>query len=134
MRTWLQRFLTFRGRIVSLYGNELDEDITPVEANLSWTVSKERINSGGFNGHQIISKQKQDGVSQKRVGILSKSKSILRSKMKLFNENNQNIGIITSGGFSPTLNTSIGMAYINIIFLNNSRKILCSIRNKVGRS
>ena len=51
--------------------------------------------------------------------------------MKLFNENNQNIGIITSGGYSPTLNTSIGMAYINIIFLNNSSKILCSIRNNL---
>ena len=51
--------------------------------------------------------------------------------MKLFNEKNQNIGIITSGGYSPTLNTSIGMAYINMIFLNNSRKILCSIRNNL---
>ena len=51
--------------------------------------------------------------------------------MKLYNENNQNIGTITSGGFSPTLNTSIGMAYINKIFLNNSSKILCSIRNKL---
>ena len=114
-----------------LYGNELYEEITPVEANLSWTVSKERIKSGGFNGHQIISKQKQEGVSQKRVGILLKSKSILRSKMKLFNENNHNIGTITSGGYSPTLNTSIGIAYINKIFLNNSSKILCSIRNKL---
>ena len=65
------------------------------------------------------------------MGILLKSKSILRSKMKLYNENNQNIGTITSGGFSPTLNTSIAMAYINKIFLNNSSKILCSIRNKL---
>jgi aminomethyltransferase len=70
-------------------------------------------------------------VSQKRVGILSKSKSILRSKMKLFNENNQNIGTITSGGYSPTLNTSIAMAYINRNFLKNSSKILCSIRNNM---
>ena len=116
---------------LSLYGNELYEEITPVEANLSWAVSKARMKLGGFNGHQIISKQKEEGVSQKRVGILSKSKSILRSKMKLYNENNQNIGTITSGGFSPTLNTSIAMAYINKIFLNNSSKILCSIRNKL---
>ena len=116
---------------LSLYGNELYEEITPVEANLSWAISKVRMKLGGFNGHQTISKQKEEGVSQKRVGILSKSKSILRSKMKLYNENNQNIGTITSGGFSPTLNTSIGMAYINKIFLNNSSKILCSIRNKL---
>jgi len=114
-----------------LYGNELYEEITPVEANLSWIISKERMKLGGFNGHQIISKQKDEGVSQKRVGIFLKSKSILRSKMKLFNEKNQNIGIITSGGYSPTLNTSIGMAYININFLNNSSKILCSIRNNL---
>ena len=114
-----------------LYGNELHEEITPVEANLSWAVSKERMKLGGFNGHQIISKQKEEGVSQKRVGILSKSKSILRSKMKLFNENNQNIGTITSGGYSPTLNTSIAMAYVNRIFLKNSNKILCPIRNNL---
>ena len=80
-----------------------------------------------------IYKQKEEGVSQKRVGILLKSKSILRSKMKLYNENNQNIGAITSGGFSPTLNTSIGMAYVNKIFLSNSRKIFCSIRNKLEK-
>ena len=116
---------------LSLYGNELYEAITPVEANLSWAISKERMKLGGFNGHQIISKQKEDGVSQKRVGILSKSKSILRSKMKLFNEYNQNIGTITSGGYSPTLNSSIAMAYINRIFLKNSSKILCSIRNNL---
>ncbi len=116
---------------LSLYGNELYEEITPVEANLSWTLSIERMKSGGFNGHQIISKQKEKGVSQRRVGILSKSKSILRSKMQLFNENNQNIGTITSGGFSPTLHTSIGIAYINKFFLNNSGKIFCSIRNNL---
>ena len=116
---------------LSLYGNELNEEITPVEANLSWTITKERMKLGGFNGHQKIFKQKEDGVSQRKVGILLKSKSILRSKMELFNENNQNIGTITSGGFSPTLNTSIGIAYINKIFLNNSSKILCSIRNKL---
>ncbi len=116
---------------LSLYGNELYEEITPVEANLSWAISNVRMKLGGFNGHQIISKQKEEGVTQKRVGILSNSKSILRSKMKLYNENNQNIGTITSGGFSPTLNTSIGIAYVNKIFINNSRKIFCSIRNKL---
>ena len=116
---------------LSLYGNELYEEITPVEANLSWAISKARMKLGGFNGHQTISKQKEEGVSQKRVGVLLKSKSILRSKMKLYNENNQNIGTITSGGFSPTLNTSIGIAYVNKIFINNSRKIFCSIRNKL---
>ena len=51
--------------------------------------------------------------------------------MKLYNENNQKIGTITSGGFSPTLNNSIGIAYVNKIFINNSRKIFCSIRNKL---
>ena len=51
--------------------------------------------------------------------------------MELFNENNQNIGIITSGGFSPTLHTSIGIAYVNKFYLNNSSKIFCSIRNKL---
>ena len=68
---------------LSLYGNELSEDITPVEANLSWAISNSRMISGGFNGYKIISKQIQEGITSKRIGILSKSKSILRSKMNL---------------------------------------------------
>ena len=116
---------------LSLYGNELSEDITPVEANLSWAISNSRMTSGGFNGYKIISKQIQEGITSKRIGILSKSQSILRSKMNLFNEKNQKIGSITSGGFSSTLNISIAMAYINKTLLNNSKKILCSIRNKL---
>ena len=66
---------------------------------------------------------------KKRVGIQSKNKSILRSQMEIYNKNKKNIGIITSGGFSPTLNISIAIGYIDKFVLKNEDKLYCLIRN-----
>ena len=116
---------------LSLYGNELNEDLTPVEANLSWAISKSRFKTGGFNGFQTILNQSVNGTLQKRIGVKSKNKSILRSHMKIYNKSEKNIGKITSGGFSPTLNTSIAIAYIDKYFLEKSDKLYCLIRNNI---
>ena len=72
-----------------------------------------------------------NGVDKKRVGIKLKSRSILRSNMTLYNKKNYKIGKITSGGFSPSLNTSIGMAYINTNIINESEEVKCLIRNNM---
>ena len=87
--------------------------------------------SGDFNGYATISNQIMNGVSQKRVGIKSNNKSILRSHMKIYNKNNKNIGKITSGGFSPTLNISIAIAYIDKFVSKNVDKLYCLIRNNL---
>ena len=114
---------------LSLYGNELTEKLTPVEANLTWAIAKSRFITGGFNGFETISNQILNGTSQKRVGIKSKNKSILRSQMKIYNKNKINIGKITSGGFSPTLNISIAIAYIDKFVSEKTDKLYCLIRN-----
>ena len=62
---------------LSLYGNELNEELTPVEANLTWAIAKSRISIGGFNGHEIISNQIVNGAFQKRIGVISKIKKII---------------------------------------------------------
>ena len=116
---------------LSLYGNELNENITPVEANLTWALSKKRLARGDFNGFEIMNKQIKKNNFYKKVGIISKSKSILRSDMKIFDMNKKIIGKLTSGGFSPSLNKSIGIAYIDNIFTNNISKIYCSIRDNL---
>merc|ERR1719281_2250149 len=53
-----------------LYGHDLNEDITPVEADLLWTMSKKRRENGGFPGHAVIKKQIEEGPSKKRVGLV----------------------------------------------------------------
>ena len=71
------------------------------------------------------------GTSQTRIGIKSNNKSILRSNMSLHDNDGLKIGLITSGGFSPSLNLSIAMAYINKDYLKSSNKIYCSIRGNM---
>ena len=112
-----------------LYGNELNENISPIQANLGWAIPKSRIKQGGFKGHKRILYEINNGVNKKRVGIKLKSKSILRSHMTLHDNKESKIGEITSGGFSPSLNISIAMAYIDTKTLNEEIPINCLIRN-----
>ena len=114
-----------------LYGNELDENTSPIEANLKWAISKIRLENGDFEGYDRIAKEIEFGTSRTRIGLKSTSKSILRANMSLYNNKGCKIGKITSGGFSPTLNLSIAMGYIKNKYLGISKKIFCSIRGKM---
>jgi len=116
---------------LSLYGNELNENITPVEANLLWAISKNRIQKLDFNGCENIILQIKNKNYPIKIGIETLNKSILRSNMELFNQENENIGIITSGGYSPSLNKSIGIAYVKNYSNENFKKMFCNIRNKL---
>jgi aminomethyltransferase len=115
-----------------LYGNELNETISPIEANLKWAISKTRLREGGFAGYDRIINELRSGTSRSRIGIISINKSILRSKMSLHNNDGIKVGEITSGGYSPSLNLSIAMAYINKDHLKLSNEIYCSIRGNMN--
>ena len=114
-----------------LYGNELTEEISPIEANLKWAIPKSRLYKGNFLGSKRILNDIQNGTIQKRIGVKSLTKSIIRSKMTLHNNKGQKIGRITSGGFSPSLNISIGMGYLENKYLKNKSDIFCLIRDKL---
>ena len=96
-----------------MYGNELDETITPFEANLNWTIHKVRLNDKNLNGQKILLSQLNNGIKKYKVAIKSLSKSILRNNMKLFDNKTNEIGHITTGSYSPTLEYSIAIGYIN---------------------
>ncbi len=115
---------------LSLYGNELNEFITPIEANLTWAINKDRLNDKNLNGNQILLKQIQTGVNKFKIAFKPLSKSILRNKMKIYNYNNTEIGLITSGTYSPNLNHSIGIGYVNKN-LEKDEKIYALIRNNL---
>jgi len=113
-----------------LYGNELDTEKTPIEANLKWAISKERISNGEFIGSEKIMKEIQEGTSKIRVGIKPEGRLIAREKTKIFNEAEKPIGEVTSGTFGPSVNGPIAMGYIDKEFSTIDTKILLEVRGK----
>ena len=113
-----------------LYGHELDLNKTPVEANLKWAISKERLSNGGFVGSDKIINQIKEGAKQIRVGIKPEGRLIAREKTKIFNESELPIGEITSGTFGPSINGPIAMGYVDKEFSKIDTKILLEVRGK----
>ena len=113
-----------------LYGHELDKDKTPVEANLRWAISKERISKGDFIGSDIIIKQLNDGVTKIRVGIKPEGRIIAREKTKIFNQSDLHIGEITSGTFGPSVNGPVAMGYVENEFSKKDTKVFLEVRGK----
>ena len=113
-----------------LYGHELDTEKTPIEANLKWAISKERISNGGFVGSEKIMKEIKEGTSKIRVGIKPEGRLIAREKTKIFNEAEKPIGEVTSGTFGPSVNGPIAMGYIDKEFSKIDTKILLEVRGK----
>ena len=106
-----------------LYGNEIDELVTPIEANLGW-ITKIETN---FIGSKSINKQIENGIKKKIVGFTVKGKGIPRKGYEIFDKSENLIGKVTSGTFSPILKKGIGLAFIENNF--SLEKIYLKIRN-----
>ena len=112
-----------------LYGNDLDENTTPIEAGLAWSVCKNKIED--YNGKARIEEQLKNGVEKKLIGLKMLDKSIARHGYEVF-YNNEKIGIVTSGGISPIRGDNIALAYIkNLDNLAVGSTIQVSIREKL---
>lgn len=95
-----------------LYGNDLDENTTPVEAGLSWSIPKDKATD--YNGKEVITNQLKNGVEKKLVGLVMQDKNIARHGYDVYFKGDK-IGVITSGGISPVLNANIALAYVKNI-------------------
>jgi aminomethyltransferase len=113
-----------------LYGLDINETTNPVEANLKWAISKRRREEGGFPGYEKIKSDMNGGLSRLRVGIKPEGKVIAREGTKIFSEDNEEIGSITSGTFGPSVNSSIAMGYIKYNFSKVGTKIFLEVRGK----
>jgi aminomethyltransferase len=113
-----------------LYGHELNTNLTPIEANLNWAISKSRLDDMNFIGSAMIKEQLSQGTKQLRVGIQPEGRIIAREKTKIFNDKDQIIGEITSGTFGPSVNGPIAMGYIDSEYSNKNSKIFLEIRGK----
>jgi aminomethyltransferase len=96
-----------------LYGHDLDETTSPVEAGLAFAIAKRRRSEGGFPGEDRIIAELEQGPSRKRVGIQPSGRAPIREGAELLGPGGGTlIGRVTSGGFGPTINAPIAMGYV----------------------
>jgi aminomethyltransferase len=112
-----------------LYGSDIDETTTPIEAGLAWLVAKRRRSEANFPGAETILNQLKNGVARRRVGISMKSGPPARHGVEVF-VNDAKIGEITSGCPSPTLGVNVGMGYVKEDFKKPGTKVDLKIRDK----
>jgi len=113
-----------------LYGHELNESISPVEAQLSWLIGKRRKEKGGFLGHANIMKIIQDGPKRKRVGLIVSKGAPAREETEIQDTDGLKIGHVTSGTFSPSLKKAISMGYVSSSHAEPGTKISVVVRGK----
>lgn len=94
-----------------LYGHDLDEQTSPVEAGLLFGINKRRRSEGGFMGSARVLREIAEGPARKRVGLALEGRLAAREGAEIF-AGSQKVGIVTSGGFSPSLEHPIAMAYV----------------------
>jgi aminomethyltransferase len=116
-----------------LYGHDLGENTSPVEANLNWVISKQRLEkeSSDYPGKKIIQEQRVNGTQRLRVGLLSDGKAPIREGESVLNEKEEVIGIVTSGGFSPSVKKPIAMAYIEKPYSETGTNLMVKVRSRI---
>ncbi|PMN92306.1 glycine cleavage system aminomethyltransferase GcvT [Enterovibrio norvegicus] len=118
-----------------LYGHDIDTTTTPVEASLLWALSKPRRadgeRAGGFPGADIILDQiATKDVSRKRVGLLGGSKAPVREGAVLFDADDNEIGVVTSGTFGPTKGQPVAMGYVATALAVIGTEVFAEVRGK----
>lgn len=117
-----------------LYGHDMDSETTPVEAGLAWSINKARrgdgIRPGGFPGAATIFSQLAEGVTRKRVGLLIDERAPVREGAELTDDSGTVVGVVTSGGFSPTLEAPVAMGYVPPELASPGSKLYALVRGK----
>jgi len=114
-----------------LYGNDIDEGRTPIEGGLAWTVAKPRRFKQDFPGAQVILEQLKNGVSRRRVGLLSRG-APARGSTVVVNAQGEKVGVVTSGCPSPSLGKGINvsMAYVEKSSAKAGTELALQVRGK----
>ncbi|XP_055639116.1 aminomethyltransferase, mitochondrial [Toxorhynchites rutilus septentrionalis] len=118
-----------------LYGNDIDESTTPVEAGLLWLVAKRRRSEGNFPGLDVIMNQIRNGVTRRRVGFkMSSGSAPARQHVEVYDNEQHKIGEITSGCPSPCLQANIAMGYIQEVSKKVGTEVSLKVRDKFYHS
>ena len=111
-----------------LYGNDIDDTTSPIEAGLGWITKF--VDGKDFIDKEYLLKQKEEGVSRRLRGFILEERGIPRHGYEIVNENDEKIGEVTSGGMSPVLKKGIGLGYVKTGFTKFGTEIYIKIRNK----
>ena len=112
-----------------LYGHDLAPDISPVEAGLAWVIQKRRRETGGFPGVSRILRELKDGPARKRVGIQPLERAPAREGTEVYVDGAP-VGLVTSGGFGPSVDAPVAMGYVAAAQAAPGTKIDLMVRGK----
>jgi aminomethyltransferase len=112
-----------------LYGHDLDETTSPVEAGLAWTIPPRRRAEGGFPGAGRVLGELAGGAARRRVGIKPAGRTLAREGAEIFKDGNA-IGRVTSGGFGPTVGGPIAMGYVERRHAEPDTAVSIAVRDK----
>jgi aminomethyltransferase len=113
---------------MGLYGQDMNDDTTPLEAGLGWLVHLDK--AGDFIGRSPLEQQKANGVKKRLVGLEMQGKQIARHDYPILHDN-QTIGVLTSGTLSPTLNPAIALGYVPVELAKIGQTVEVEIRGKL---
>ena len=111
-----------------LYGNDLNDTTSPIEAGLGWITKF--VDGKNFTNRAELERQKQEGVSRKLVGFEMIDRGIPREHYKLLNTDGEEIGEVTSGTMSPTRKIGIGLGYVKTAYSKAGTDILIDMRGR----
>lgn len=112
---------------MALYGQDIDDSTTPLEAGLGWLVHLDRVPE--FVGRSVLADQKQNGVARRLVGLQLAGRNIARHDYPVLSDG-QPVGKVTSGTLSPTLGYPIALAYVDSGLAKLNQQLEVEIRGK----
>ena len=117
-----------------LYGHDIDETTSPIEAALNWVIAKKHLENNGqtarFPGAEKIFKQIQQGTNSIRTGLQPGGRMPVREGVEILNENGESIGRVTSGAYGQTVGGPIAMGYVNTEYSSPDTDMHVMVRNK----
>ena len=114
-----------------LYGHDLDTETTPVAAALGFALKKRRREEGGFPGHARIMIEREQGSILRRVGLIVEGRQPVREGAMVVDAEGSEVGKVTSGGFAPTIQKPIAMAYVPLAMAEPGTRITLAQRGKI---
>ena len=110
-----------------LYGQDLTEDISPIEADLLWAIGARRRVEGGYLGAEVLTEAVKKGPAKKRVGLRLEGQLPARAGAVIVSLDGEELGVVSSGGYSPTLESPIAMGYVRD---QSDRRLKIRVRDK----
>ena len=113
-----------------LYGHDIDETTSPVEAGIAWSIQKRRRSEGGFPGEARIKRELAEGPARRRVGLRPDGRAPAREGTAILAPSGERIGTVTSGGFGPSVNAPIAMGYVESRYTAPGSQVSLMVRGK----